>query len=322
MFDIVMPLFDKEIYVSRTIGGVLSQTFTDWRLIVVDDGSTDGSVTVVEQFSDPRITLLRQKNAGPGAARNTGIVAGSAEWIAFLDADDLWIPDHLQVLDGLRNRFPNALLIGTAYRQWSGGEVPELPSRPGSDRLIRYFHEASRRRAPFFTSSAAFSRRGLKDVGLLEPVVVGDEMDLWARLALHGPVAASDRQTVLYRVGTGGITDASVFAQRASEAPSTAELAQISLPVATLAERLDSINDEGVRKDVTDYIDFEIGLALMRAVRSGQIKYARGLLRIFLVGPRGKARIAAILARLPAPLGQRLLLLAFAFKRALRARMG
>jgi hypothetical protein len=315
MFDIVMPLFNKEIYVARTIEGVLEQTYNDWRLVVVDDGSTDGSVAALERFSDPRITIIRQSNAGPGEARNSGIRAGSADWISFLDADDLWLPRHLEALEEIRRLFPSASLIGTAYRQWPGGDVSVLPLEKGDIRLVRYFHEASRGRAPFFTSSAAFSRRAIAEVGLLEPVVVGDEMELWARLALHGPVAASTEETVLYRVGTGGITDSSA-------APQATSVEQISPPVATLMKRLPKINDKQLRQDVTDYVDFEVGLALLRALRSGQADYARRFLKLFLVGPRGKVRVAALLARLPHPMGQRLMHLAFALKRALRMGFG
>lgn len=311
MFDVVMPLFNKEPYVARTIDSVLEQSFEDWKLYVVDDGSSDAGVAVVESFDDPRISIIQQENAGPGVARNTGILAGSADWIAFLDADDLWMPDHLRTLDEICTRFPEAVLIGAAYRQWTGGNLPEMSGERAS-RLVHYFREASRGSAPFFTSSAAFRRDAVERVGLLPPVVVGDEMDLWARLALDGPVAASTRQTVLYRVGTGGITDSS-----ASER--VTRLEQVSVPVATLLDRLHGISDEELRRDVTDYIDFETGLALMRAVRSGQIDNARRLLRLFLVAPRGKARIAALLARLPAPLGQELMHLIFAWKRALRS---
>lgn len=314
MFDIVMPLFNKEIYVARTIESVLGQTFGEWTLFVVDDGSSDGGASVVEHFKDPRIILIRQENAGPGAARNTGITAGNAEWIAFLDADDLWLPDHLETLDKLRRQFPNASLIGTAYRHWSGEGVPPVRN-DGSSRTIRYFHEAAQGRAPFFTSSAAFSRKAVERVGLLEHVVVGDEMDLWARLALDGPVAASTKKTVLYRVGTGGITDS-------SNAVEASRLEEISLPTSTLVKRLGGISDEQLRADVEEYIDFDVGLALMRAVRTGRIAYARRLLKLFLVEPRGKARTAATLAKLPAPMGQFLMHLAFGLKRALRFTAG
>lgn len=310
MFDIVMPLFNKESYVSRTVESVLAQTFPDWRLFVVDDGSTDGSLAVVERFTDLRITIIRQENAGPGAARNTGILAGKSDWIAFVDADDLWAPRHLETLHGLRTRFPSACLIGTAYRQWTGTVVPKLPD-VGTERFVRYFHEAASGRAPFFTSSAAFSRKAVEQVGLLPRVTVGDEMDLWARLALYGPVAASTRPTVLYRVGTGGITDS-------SDAVEAATVADISVPTATLVKLLRSISDPQLRADVEEYVDYDVGLALMKAVRTGRIDYARRLLELFLVAPRGKARAAAMLARLPAPWGQRLMQAAFRLKRVLR----
>jgi glycosyltransferase involved in cell wall biosynthesis len=312
MFDIVMPLFNKEIYVGRTIEAVLAQTLPDWRLYVIDDGSKDDGAAVVERFADPRITIIRQSNSGPGAARNTGIVAGEAEWIAFLDADDVWLPNHLSVLDQVRKHFQSAGLIGAAYRHWDGGDVPEVRNGPTDARLVRYFHEASRGRSPFFTSSAAVRREAIEKVGLLKPVTVGDETELWARLALNGPVAASSSQTVLYRVGTGGITDSSALTEATG-------IEQVSLPVGTLLERLGAISDEKLKKDVRDYIDYEVGIVLLRAVRTGQIDYARRLLDLFVGRPHGKAAIAALLARLPAPLGQRLLLSIFAIKRASRS---
>jgi hypothetical protein len=221
------------------------------------------------------------------------------------------MPDHLASLHEVRNLFPEAVLIGTAYRHWTGDPVRALPPG-GSARLIRYFHEASRRRAPVYTSSAAFSREPSRTVGLLEHLTVG-VMDVWVRLALHGPVAASTKQTILYRVGTGGITDSN-----APEAPQTTILDQMFLPVVTLMGRLDGITHKQLRRDVMDYIDFDIGLPVLKAVRSGQIDYPRKLLDIFLVGPSGKARIAALLARLPHPCGERLRPLAFGLKRAVR----
>jgi hypothetical protein len=87
-----------------------------------------------------------------------------------------------------------------------------------------------------------------------------------------------------------------------------------------LLQRLPRISDPQLRQDATDYVDFEAGLALMRFVRSGQIGNARRLLKLFLVRPRGKALVAAWLARLPAPMGEKLLKAIFASKRALRSR--
>jgi len=94
--DIVIPLYNKAACVGRAIRSILNQTMTDWSLIVVDDGSTDNGPDVVRTFNDPRIRLIQQQNAGPGAARNRGIAEATSEYIAFLDADDEWLPFHLE----------------------------------------------------------------------------------------------------------------------------------------------------------------------------------------------------------------------------------
>lgn len=93
--SVLMPLYNKGNSVSRAIGSVLSQNFRDFELIVVDDGSTDHGPEIVRMFADPRVRMIRQDNAGPGAARNRGIRESRAELVAFLDADDEWLPDFL-----------------------------------------------------------------------------------------------------------------------------------------------------------------------------------------------------------------------------------
>src|SRR5689334_21235100 len=94
--SIVVPLFNKERYVRRALESIARQTQSDFEAIVVDDGSKDNGAAVVEQFPDSRFRLIRQSNQGPGAARNRGLAECSAELIAFLDADDEWLPDYLE----------------------------------------------------------------------------------------------------------------------------------------------------------------------------------------------------------------------------------
>lgn len=94
--SVIVPLYNKAPWVRRSLESLAAQTFTDFEVIVVDDGSTDGGGEVVANFGDPRIRLVTQSNAGPGAARNRGIAEAKGELVAFLDADDEWLPTFLE----------------------------------------------------------------------------------------------------------------------------------------------------------------------------------------------------------------------------------
>jgi hypothetical protein len=98
--SVVIPLYNKAPYVRRTLASIAAQTRADFEVIVVDDGSTDGGAEIVESFADARFRLIRQQNAGPGAARNRGLSEARGEFVAFLDADDEWRPGYLE--EGLR----------------------------------------------------------------------------------------------------------------------------------------------------------------------------------------------------------------------------
>ncbi len=117
--DIIIPLYNKQATIEPAVRSVQLQTFADWRLIIVDDGSTDDGPRIVCQMreQDRRIELLSQSNAGPGAARNAGIRLATAPYLAFLDADDQWYPSHLETtLNAIQNH--PAALVGTMYYEW------------------------------------------------------------------------------------------------------------------------------------------------------------------------------------------------------------
>lgn len=107
MFTVVIPLYNKQFQILKTINSVLCQTLQDLEIIVVDDGSTDDSVSKVKGVRDERIRIVQQKNGGPSKARNTGVENANGDWILFLDADDELLPDALETFSGLISEYPS-----------------------------------------------------------------------------------------------------------------------------------------------------------------------------------------------------------------------
>lgn len=94
--SVIIPVYKVEQYIADTVQSVLNQTYQNFELIIVDDGSPDRSIEICQQFDDPRIKIIRQNNQGVSAARNNGIRQAQGEYIAFLDADDIWLPEKLE----------------------------------------------------------------------------------------------------------------------------------------------------------------------------------------------------------------------------------
>lgn len=120
--SVIIPLFNKAPYIQRTLDSVTAQTYADFELIVVDDGSTDEGPRIVEACDDSRIRLVRQENAGPGAARNRGIANARGEFIAFLDADDEWFPGYLEESLRLLDKYgPSVAAVTSGYVEHPAG---------------------------------------------------------------------------------------------------------------------------------------------------------------------------------------------------------
>ena len=109
MISVVIPLYNKETSIAQSLNSVLSQSYNDFEVVLVDDGSTDGSVAIVDSIDDPRIHLIRQENGGPSKARNTGVKNAKGEWILFLDADD-------ELLPGALSHFSNLIYSHPKYK--------------------------------------------------------------------------------------------------------------------------------------------------------------------------------------------------------------
>jgi glycosyltransferase involved in cell wall biosynthesis len=320
MFSVVIPLWNKRSTIAETVASVLAQDFADFELIVVDDGSTDGGAEALAGLDDPRLVLVRQANAGPGAARNAGIAAASGAWIAFLDADDIWLPGHLAELDRIRRAFPDAGLIGTAYRELDRAGRVHGPMRAAEAGIgaIDYLDEMGRGRAPFTTSSAAIPFATFRALGGFGPAPAGQDIEYWARIALDRPVAASTRVTSIYRLGTGGISNTvrSLWYGRELGA-----LSDLDPAVALMVSRYPGLAPE--RRAAADrFLEARLQQCIRYSARIGDFPTLRALRRLGIRPALRSDRLILACAALPALLARAAYWAGFrlkALRRGLRA---
>ena len=208
MFSVVIPLYNKADSVLRAVRSVQEQSWTEWELLVVDDGSTDGGAALVTALNDPRIRVLSQHNAGVSVARNLGLLHARGEWVALLDADDYFRPEHLANLAELVRRYPDACLLGSSYGfvdetgRWRRAPIRAsyLKDPSGYVEIADFFADAVELEyLPLSASSALLPRElALTLGGFPAGVTAGEDQVMWARLACAGTVALSVSPTSVY----------------------------------------------------------------------------------------------------------------------------
>ncbi len=203
-FSIIIPLYNKGRHITRALNSILAQTMQDHEVVVIDDGSTDDGAQVVESFSDKRVHLIRQANAGVSVARNRGIETANAGLIAFLDADDYWKPDHLRTIKRLHDHYPDAGLYATAYEVTTPDGmvfVPRfngMPKAPWEGIITDYF-KAALGNPPLSTSATVVKKTVFETVGVFSSGVArGEDTDMWARIAFDYPLAFSTSLSAMY----------------------------------------------------------------------------------------------------------------------------
>lgn len=206
-FSVVIPLYNKAPYIYSAVESVLLQSHQASEIIVIDDGSTDGGGVGLGEL-DNRIKVVRQPNAGEGAARNRGIALAQEDWVALLDADDFWDLDNLHELARIAGSHPEAYLIATQFEEIKYGSKPKRRRpAPGLLRQVDFFAESSRRLGCVCSSSAAVKKAVLSEVGGFGTTKTGADTEFWARVALRFPIAISEAQTAFYVRGVGGIVE-------------------------------------------------------------------------------------------------------------------
>jgi glycosyltransferase involved in cell wall biosynthesis len=200
---VIIPVYNGALYIDKCIQSVLAQTFQDFEIVVVDDGSTDNTAQVVQAISDTRVEYVYQANRGPSAARNTGIRCSRGDFIAFLDSDDLWLPSKLEKQLQCFNQAEGAGLVhcSVIIVDAAGNVVRCQEARSEGRILDDLLLENS-----IATSSTMVPRKVLEHVGLFpEGVSRGEDWALWMRIAANYPVAAVQIPLVVYTLLPGGL---------------------------------------------------------------------------------------------------------------------
>lgn len=186
-FSIVIPLYNKENYIENTLKSVLAQTFTDFEIIIINDGSTDSSEAKVLPFADSRIKYHSRENEGASAARNFGIDTSTSKYITFLDADDYWYPEFLQTMFQNIIAFPDEKVFSAAIETETSKNVFAADysiEKTAHVQVVDYF-PASFKETAICTSCAVFHKSVFDKVGNFDTTIrSGQDTDLWIRIGL------------------------------------------------------------------------------------------------------------------------------------------
>jgi glycosyltransferase involved in cell wall biosynthesis len=199
----IVPAYNAARTIAQTLESALTQTMSDLEVIVVDDGSADATGAVVENIADPRVQLMSQTNAGVATARNTGIAQARGEWVAFLDSDDIWLPNKLQRQLELMTAMPGCMASqGSAY--FVDDDLRPLKLRrcvPVENPLLSFLRFQN---LPNAASSWIVRRELLDQIGGFDPeLVILEDWEFSLRLARYANPLCIDEPLTLYRVHPG-----------------------------------------------------------------------------------------------------------------------
>ncbi|MFA6866939.1 MAG: glycosyltransferase family 2 protein [Clostridia bacterium] len=203
-FSVVIPLYNKEKHITRAIFSVINQTYKEFEIIVIDDGSTDNSVEEVIKLKDARIRLIKQKNCGVSSARNKGINESKYKFIGFLDADDSWEPTFLETIKNLIEKYPRSKAYATSYNIMK--DDMNVISSPATkiikhnwEGIIDDYFKYSLYFPMISASSVVVMKSVFKELGGF-PLNIrrGEDLHMWCRIALNFDIAYSNQIQATY----------------------------------------------------------------------------------------------------------------------------
>ena len=213
LFSVVIPLYNKEKYILRTVNSVLNQSFKDFEIIIVNDGSTDNSLAKVQAIEDDRIRIVSQVNSGTGAARNRGIKESNGIWISFIDADDEYANDYLREVFNTAEEIKEAEVIYSLYclKTTRNYYIPKVGfNKPKEINYFeftnKFYKEKTIENSLLFINSSCVSVRKnafIKSGYFLEDVSIGEDTDTWYRLAWTSKIVLIPKILATYNIDDG-----------------------------------------------------------------------------------------------------------------------
>lgn len=211
-FSIVITVFNKEKYIADTIQSVLDQSFQNFEIIILNDGSTDGSEKEILKFKDTRIKYFSQENKGASAARNAAIKKANNQYIALLDADDYWYPFYLEEQKKSISLFPEEKLFATAAKTKNGNQIFDnsysINNMDDQPVKVNYF-ESSFKTSLLHSSSMVVDKSIFEEVGWYNTnYKSGEDIDLYVRMGLKHPVIFNPKICAIYIIRKNSLVSA------------------------------------------------------------------------------------------------------------------
>lgn len=204
-FTVVIPLYNKGNHINRAVRSVLAQTYKQFELLVVDDGSTDNGADIVSKIKDDRLKLIKQVNGGVSSARNKGVMESQGDYIGFLDADDAWKPNFLEIVEDLINKYPSAGAYATAYEKVTNGLRLRKPRKEVviQSGILNDYFELSLETPLISASSVVIPRKVFNHLGGFSVKLNrGEDLEMWCRVALNYRIAYTPIVAAEYHLDT------------------------------------------------------------------------------------------------------------------------
>jgi len=214
-FSVVIAVFNKEKYIANTLKSVLEQTYQNFEIVILNDGSTDNSEAEILKFKDSRIRYFSKENQGAGAARNFVIKEAKHDYIALLDADDSWLPCYLEEQAKMISAFPEESVFATAIDVEKKGKIYpseySVPNLQLNEVRVVNFYEASCLNSILTSSSTVLHKKVFSNIGYYDPSIKsGQDTDLWIRLGLEFSVVFLNKTCAVYQYALASLSNSNL----------------------------------------------------------------------------------------------------------------